>query len=50
MRQVLYGSAESLAVQYEAIEKFLKVEVLELRYSDMSWAVDRLERLLREGL
>jgi hypothetical protein len=50
MRQVLYGSAESLAVQYEAIEKMLKVEVLELRYSDMSWAVNRLERLLREGL
>ena len=50
MRRVLYGSAESLAVQYEAIERMLKAEVLELRYSDLDWAVDRLERLLRGRL
>jgi hypothetical protein len=47
MRQVLYGSGESLAVQYEAIERMLTAEILELRYSDIDWAVDRLERLLR---
>ena len=50
MRQVLYGPAESLAVRYEAIERMLKAEVLELRYSEIGWAVDRLERLLRSGL
>jgi hypothetical protein len=50
MRQVLYGSAESLAAQYETIERMLKAEVLELRYSDMDLATDRLERLVREGL
>jgi hypothetical protein len=47
MRRVLYGSAESLTLQYEAIEKMLTAEILELRYSDIGWAVDRLERLLR---
>ena len=47
MRQVLYGSAESLAVQYQSIERMLKAEILELRYDSIDWAVDRLERLVR---
>jgi hypothetical protein len=50
MQQVLFGSAESLAVQHAAIEQLLKGEVLELRYSDLDWAVHRLEALTREGL
>jgi hypothetical protein len=50
MRQVLYGSPESLAVQYESIERLLAVDVLELRYTAMDWAIHRLQRLLREGL
>jgi uncharacterized protein (DUF736 family) len=50
MRQMLYGSPESLAVQYESIERLLAVEVLELRYTAMDWAIHRLQRLLREGL
>jgi hypothetical protein len=49
MRQVLYGSAESLAVQYQAIERLLTVEVFELRYTDLDWAVDRLQKLVRKG-
>ena len=49
MRQVLFGSAESLAVQYAALERLLTAEVFELRYSDLDWAVRRLETLAREG-
>jgi len=49
LRQVLYGSAESLAVQYQAIERLLTAEIFELRYTDLDWAVDRLETLAREG-
>jgi hypothetical protein len=48
LRQVLYGSAESLAVQYQAIERLLTAEIFELRYTDLDWAVDRLETLARE--
>jgi hypothetical protein len=49
MRQVLYGSAESLAAQYAALERLLTAEVFEMRYSDLDWAVSRLETLAREG-
>lgn len=49
MRQALYGSAESLARQYAAIERLLVAEVFELRYSELGWAVDRLRTLAREG-
>jgi hypothetical protein len=49
MRQVLYGASESLAKQYEAIEHLLTAEIVELRYSDLDWAVDRLRMLVREG-
>jgi hypothetical protein len=50
MRRVLYGSTESLALRYETIERMLEATVLELRYTDIGWAVDRLERLLRKRL
>jgi hypothetical protein len=49
MRQVLFGSSESLAAQYAALERLLTAEIFELRYSDLGWAVDRLEKLAREG-
>ena len=49
MRQALYGSPESLAVQYEAIDHLLKAEVFELRYDDIDCAIDRLQLLVREG-
>ncbi|AXC11254.1 hypothetical protein ACPOL_1918 [Acidisarcina polymorpha] len=49
MRQVLFGSAESLAVHYEAIERLLTAEVFELRYNDLDWAVERLRALVSEG-
>ncbi len=49
MRQVLFGTTESLAAQYAALERLLTAEVFELRYSDLGWAVHRLETLVREG-
>jgi hypothetical protein len=49
MRQVLYGSAESLAKQYSALERLLTADVFELRYRDLDWAEDRLRTLAREG-
>jgi hypothetical protein len=36
-------------VQYAAIERVLKAEIFELRYSELDWAVERLEALAREG-
>lgn len=49
MRQTLYGTPKSLAVSYEVIERLLTLDIYELRYSDLDWAVDRLQRLVREG-
>ena len=49
IRQELYGSRESLARQYAAIEHLMAAEIFELRYSDLDWAVDRLRTLVREG-
>jgi hypothetical protein len=49
MRQVLFGSAESLAAQYAALERLLTAEIFEFRYSDLDWAVQRLEALAQEG-
>jgi hypothetical protein len=49
MRQVLYGSAESLTIQYATLERLLTAEIFELQYSDLDWAVHRLETLVREG-
>src|ERR1700678_1361130 len=46
MRQVLYGPAELLAVQYRAIERLLVADVFELRFSDLDWAIDRLRKLV----
>jgi hypothetical protein len=49
MQQALYGLPQSLALQYEAIDNLLKVGVFELRYSDIDWAIRRLQTLVREG-
>jgi hypothetical protein len=49
MRQVLYGLPETMAIQYEAIERLLTVDVFELRYQDLDWAIDRLRTLVQEG-
>lgn len=49
MREVFFGSRESLAMQYATLERLLTAEVVELRYSDLDWAVHRLDSLAREG-
>jgi hypothetical protein len=49
MRQVLYGPKETVAAHDRAIERLLRGEVLELRYTDLDWAVDRLRMLTEEG-
>ena len=49
LRQVHFGSPESLAVQYQEIERILNANIFELRYTDINWAVDRLKKFIREG-
>jgi hypothetical protein len=49
LRQILFGSAEGLAAQYAALDRLLDAEVLELRYTDLDWAVQRLQALAEEG-
>jgi len=49
MRQTVFGTPQSLAVAYEAFERLLAVDVLELRYTDLDWAIERLRKLVREG-
>lgn len=49
MRQALYGTKGTLLAQRRAIERLLTVDVLELRYTDLDWAVDRLRTLVKEG-
>lgn len=48
MQQRLYGMDELRTAQEASIDRLLTADVLELRYSDLNWAVDRLERLVRE--
>lgn len=50
MCQVLYGSPDSLARQYEEIENLLTAKVFELRYSGLGAAVDRLQTMIETGL
>jgi hypothetical protein len=45
----LYLSEESLAMHNSAIEELLTVKVMELRYTDLNWAVERLRTLVQEG-
>lgn len=49
MRQVLFGTEESRAVQYAAIERLLTAEIFELHYSELPWAINRLQTLVRGG-
>jgi len=49
LQQGLYGSAESLRLQHATLERLLTAEIFELRYTDLDWAVRRLEALASEG-
>jgi hypothetical protein len=47
--QWMHVSDELLAMHTAAIDELLTVKVLELRYTDLDWAVERLKTLVREG-
>jgi hypothetical protein len=49
MREVVYGPAESLDFQYEAIESLLTAPLFELQYTHLNWAIDRLQALVTNG-
>ena len=49
MWQGLHASTDSFAAQYQVVERLLTLPILELRYTDLDWAVERLQRLVREG-
>ena len=48
MHRHLCGIEELRGDQIASVERLLAAEVFELRYQDLNWAVDRLERLVRE--
>lgn len=49
MLQVLVSPAPKLKIQTAMIDSLLSAGALELRYSDLNWAIDRLARLAEEG-
>ena len=49
MRSVLFAPGEARLAQYEAIDRLLDRDVLELRYERLEDAMQRLRRLVREG-
>ena len=49
MQQVLISPAPMLDIQNGMIDGILNSGALELRYSNMNWAIDRLARLAEEG-
>jgi hypothetical protein len=49
MQRHLNGAEEFRRDQVASVERMLSAEVYELRYRDLDWAVERLERLAREG-
>jgi hypothetical protein len=46
---ICFGEKEVRRVQTESLRKLLTGQVLELRYRDLDWAVNRLESLVQEG-
>lgn len=49
MRQVLYGTPETLGRQYACLERLLEADLLELRYQTLEEGVERLRALVTEG-
>ncbi len=49
MQQVLISPIPTLKIQTAMIDSLLSAGAMELRYSDLNWAVDRLARLAEEG-
>jgi len=49
MQQTFYGLPEVRKKNNETIERLLEAEVFELRYTELDWGIDRLQRLVRGG-
>ena len=49
LRSHVSGKGKTLLNHSQAIERLLAVDVLELRYTDLDWAIARLRALVREG-
>jgi len=49
MEQRAHCLAYHISQHMEAIDRLLELEIHELRYNDLAWAVDELTRLVREG-
>ncbi|AFL87498.1 serine kinase of the HPr protein, regulates carbohydrate metabolism [Terriglobus roseus DSM 18391] len=49
MRQLLFGTTEQLAWQYSTVERLLDAPVLELHYTDLEWATQRLKQYAQDG-
>jgi hypothetical protein len=49
MLQILYGLPDTIKVQSAMIDRVLGAGALELRYSSLDWAIERLGRLAVEG-
>ena len=49
MQQTFYGLPEVRKKNNQTIERLLEAEVFELRYTELDWGIDRLQRLVREG-
>jgi hypothetical protein len=49
MLQVLVSPPAMLKVQTAMIDSLLRSGALELRYTDLNWAIERLTRLTEEG-
>ncbi len=46
---ITHGEEESRRAQKTALGRLLEKPILELRYRDLDWAIDRLEGMVREG-
>lgn len=49
MQQMFYGLPEMRKKHHKTIERLLEAEIFELRYTDLDWGIERLQRLVREG-
>jgi hypothetical protein len=49
LRQGRFSPPDMLPAHYATIERLLQLEVLELRYTDLDWAIEQLEALVENG-
>lgn len=49
LQQGIYGSIAEKNSHADDVEKMLRVDVLELRYNSLEWAIQRLEALVDDG-